>query len=363
MLPPADRRVDTVRMRTWLALAGVVLLAACTGTLPAPPPTAALPAPSASPTPSPTASPRGVRPFERVQPVTLPADSGYLAVDRERIAYAEGTGITVLEVATGQRRTVFQATPGWGVALSSRALRGEVLVLLESRTDGQRTDARVIRLDLRANTRATLDDWSGPFLGGGDTWNPEPPVTNGTDAAWVRITDEQRPFAVDAVLWRGNALTVLRTGTSATWLDLHDDGRVAISTLINANDRAELVVWRAGQVSALGTRVSADGGPARFVGDRVFWALRPGIVARIERGHLIGDGGAAQDVDLGGCAFTGATARHLALACGTGTPSWTLLDPATGARGDAIPSALLVAGPRAAVWREGPAWTLGTLAP
>lgn len=360
-----------MRSRVPLALS-VALLTSCVGdvTLPRPSPSTA-PAtivptavPTAAPSPSPT--PRQLRPFERVATIPGPADGTFFAVDRERVAFVENTTVSVVDLATGQKRSVFQAAPGWGVSLSPRGLRGDVLLLLESRIDGQRTDGRAIRIDLRANTRTTLDEWSGPFLGGGDTWSPEPPITNGTDAVWVRITDEAQPFAVDVVLSRGTAdPRVVRTSRSAAWADLDDGGRIVISTFITSDDRAELVLWRDGQVTSLGTRDTPQGGPARFVGDRVFWAVGPGFVARIERGRLITIGGSAQDVDLTGCSWNGAAARYLAIACGpssSGTYTWSLADPASGTR-ETIPALVLVAGPRAVVWREGTQWWLGTLAP
>lgn len=355
------------------ALLFSLLLSACVGQVSVPgpsaataPPAAATPTPTASvPSASPTATPRSVRPFDRVAAVAGPGDGSFVAVDRERIAFVEGTTVSVIDVATGQKRGVFQAMPGWGVSLSPRGLRGETLVLLESRTDGQRTDGRAIRIDLRGDIRGTIDEWSGPFLGGGDTWAPEPPVTNGTDVVWVRITDEGRPFAVDVMLSRATAAPrVISTSTSAAWADLHDDGRIAVSTFITRGDRAELVIWRDGQVTAVGTRGSPDGGPARFIGDRLFWGIGPAIAARVERGQLITVGGAVQDVAFPGCAWTGATARHLAIGCGTGAgSSFTLLDPVSGVRGDAIAAFQLVAGPRAALWREGSQWWLGILPP
>jgi len=358
-------------IRASLALGLCALLTSCVGNIAtptsSPPATSAAPTATATATPSPTPTPRSLRPFERVVGIPGPVEGTFFAVDRERVAFVEGTTVSVVDVASGQKRSVYQAASGWGVSLSSRGLRGETLVLLESRIDGARTDGRAIRIDLRADTRATLDEWSGPFLGGGDTWNPEPPITNGTDTVWVRVTDETRPFANDVVLARGTAAPrVISTSTSPAWADLDDGGRIAVSTLITRDDRAELVLWRDGQVTSLGTRDSPQGGPARFVGDRLFWALSPGFVARIERGRLITVGGTTQDIDLTGCSWNGGTARHLAIACGpsaSGTSTISLVDPATGTR-DTIPGALnMVAGPRAAVWREGTQWWLGTLSP
>ena len=351
------------------ALTLFALLTSCVGNIatPSSSPTSTTSIPTPTPSASPSATTRSVRPFDRVVAIPIAGEQAFVAIDRERVALVEGTSVSVVDVATGQKRDVYQAASGWGVSLSSRGLRGDTLVLLESRIDGQRTDGRAIRIDLRANTRTTLDEWSGPFLGGGDTWNPEPPITNGTDTVWVRVTDETRPFANDVVLARGTAAPrVISTSTSPAWADLDDGGRIAVSTLITRDDLAELVIWRDGQVTSLGTRDSPQGGPARFVGDRLFWALSPGFVARIERGRLITVGGATQDIDLTGCSWNGATARHLAIACGpsaSGTSTISLVDPATGTR-DTIPGALnMVAGPRAAVWREGTQWWLGTLSP
>jgi len=346
-----------------------LLLAACTSTVTVPSPSpAATPVTTATPTatPTPTASPRQVRPFERVVTIPTPAEQTYIAVDRELVAFVEGSAVSVVEVGTGQKRGVYQATPGWSVALSPRGLRGNTLVILESRTEGQRTDGRAVRFDLQANTRTTLDEWSGPYLGGGDTLVPEPPITNGTDVVWIRITDEIRPFAVDVVLARGAAVPrVISTNASPKWVDLHDDGSIAVSMLTTTDGRAGLALWRDGQVTSLGMRASHEGGPARFFGDRVVWAGNPGFVERVTSAQLIAVGGAVQAIDLGGCWWIGATLRHLAVGCGTGTSvSFMLLDPATGTRGDAIAATSgFFAGPRAAVWREGTQWWLGILAP
>lgn len=351
-----------------------LLLGACVGqtSTPSPSPT---PAPSvttttALPTPSPSANPRSVRPFDRVLTIAIPGEPSFIAPDRERVAYVAAAGdLVVVDVATGATTKVYTPQQGWHLDLDPHGLRGDRLVFGETRTDGQRTDVRVLSADLRGSgaTRIqTLDDASGPFLGGGDTWRPRPPVTNGTLVAWIRVDQDRSPFGIHVVLQlpvQGGP-RVIQSGTSAVWIDLDGAGRLAISTLITAGDRAELVLWRDGQRTSLGVRGSPDGGPARFVGDRVFWAVGPGVVAQTERGQLIAAGGATQDVEFRGCALTGATMAHLALACGTGTSgTFTLLDPASGARGDAIPTFQLVAGPRAAVWREGSQWWLGTLAP
>ena len=372
--------VDTLRMRAALLVCIAIVLEACVGqtSAPSPSPASATPAtttPVATPIPSPSPSPtpRTVRPFDRV--VALPGlgDETFFALDRERVAFIEGTDgihgktLNVLEVATGRKRTVHQTSPGWILTLSPRGLRGDTLVLGERRSEGQRTDGRVIRIDLRANTTVTLDEWSGPFLGGGDTLHADPPITNGTDVVWTRITADRQPFAVELVLARGaTAPRVVSTSTSAAWADLHDDGRIAVSTFITRGDRSELVIWRDGQVTSVGTRGAPGGGPARFVGDRVFWAIGPGFVAPIERGQLITIGGTVQDVEFRGCSWNGATARYLVIACGpspTGTSTWSLLDPVSGVR-DAIPAVQLVVGAaRAVVWREGTQWWFGTLPP
>lgn len=363
-------------MRAAFLVGIAILLGGCVGqtSTPSPSPASATPAtttPVATPIPSPSPSPtpRTVRPFDRVFPLAGIGDETFFALDRERVAYIEGSEgktLNVLEVATGRKRTVNQASPGWTLTLSPRGLHGDTLVFGERRSEGQRTDGRAIRIDLRTNARVTLDEWSGPFLGGGDTLHADPPITNGTDVVWTRITADRQPFAVELVLARGaTALRVVSTSTSAAWADLHDDGRIAVSTFITRGDQSELVIWRDGQVTAVGTRGSPDGGPARFVGDRVFWASGPGFVARIERGQLITLGGTVQDVGFPGCAWNGVTARYLALVCGpspSGTSVISLLDPATDRR-DTVPGSFLVAGPRAAVWREGTQWWLGTLLP
>lgn len=352
-----------------------ILLGACVGqtSLPSPSPT---PAPSETTTPTeiPSASPRptsrSVRPFDRVLTVAIPGEPVFIAPDRERVAYvAAGGDLVVVDVASGASTKVHTPPQGWHVEIDRHGLRGDLLVFSETRTDGQRTDVRVLRADLRDAAVArvqTLDDYSGPFLGGGDTWRPRAPVTNGTTVVWVRVDQERTPFGIHVVVQlpvQGGPRSI-RSGTSPVWIDLDDAGRLAVSTLITAGDRAELVLWRDGQVTPLGTRASPDGGPVSFVGDRVFWAIGPGIVAQIERGQLMAVGGAAQDVEFLGCGLAGATTRHLALVCGTGTSGTsTLLDPLSGSRGDAIRTFQLVAGPRAAAWREGSQWWLGILAP
>ena len=358
-----------------------IVLSACVGptavpgpstTLPAGAPTVPASTPSASSpaTLSPSAAPRSVRPFERV--VALPGltDGTFFAVDRDRVAYIATTGeLLAVDVASGVTTRVHAPQQGWHIELDPHGLRADLVVFIESRTDGQRTDARVLSADLRgtAVTRVqTLDDYSSPFLGGGDTWRPRAPVTNGTVVAWVRVDQDRSPFGIHVVVQlpvQGGP-RVIHSGTSPVWIDLDDSGRLAISTLITAGDRAELVLWRDGQRTSIGMRGSPDGGPARFIGDRLFWGIGPGIAARVERGQLITVGGAVQEVAFPGCAWTGATVRHLAIGCGTATSSSSaLLDPVSGVRGDAIAASQLVAGPRSAVWREGSQWWFGILAP
>lgn len=342
-----------------------LMLAACTSTVTVPSPSpAATPVATAAPTatPTPTASLRQVRPFERVVPLALPPELS-AAVDRDRVAFTDASGLHLLDVATGQRRNVYSVTSGWSLALSPRGLRSDTLVFGLTRIEGQRTDGRVLRLDLRTNAVATIDEWSGPFLGGGDAWRPQPPVTNGSDILWVRVTAEAQPFAAEVMLAAGNTRPrSIWTASSGVWADLHDTGRVAISTLITQRDRAELVYWTAGAISSAGDRPSPDGGPVRFVGNDVFWGEGPGTVRNITAGELIGPAGARRRVDLA-CAWIGGTARHLQLDCGTSQEfSAVLFDPASGAR-EAIATPRLLAGSRAALWREGTQWWLGILGP
>ncbi|MDQ3097154.1 MAG: hypothetical protein M3Q61_03180, partial [Chloroflexota bacterium] len=76
----------------------------------------------------------------------------------------------------------------------------------------------------------------------------------------------------------------------------------------------------------------------------------------------IGPAGARRRVDLA-CAWIGGTARHLQLDCGTSQAfSAVLFDPVS-ARRDAVGTPRLLAGSRAALWREGTQWWLGILAP
>lgn len=356
-------------MRRALLLISLVL-SACVGqtTTPSPSPTPATSVtttPTATPSASPSPTPRLVRPFFRVVPLTLTEAAG-AAIDTERVALIEGPAgarrLEVVDVATGRSSTVYTAAPGWVIELSHRGLRGETLVFTERRFEGGRTDGRAIRVDLGTKTTSVLDEWSGPFLGGGDVWNPEPAITNGTDVLWTRITSDRRPFAVDVVLAASvGPARVLRTSESATWVDLDDSGRVAVSTLITAGDRAQLELWTAGQFRTLGTRPSPEGGAARFVGDRVLWVVGSGIVRRIERIQLVGSDGSLRDVDTGSCFWRGVAGRYVMLGCGSGTNQ--LLDPATGARGDEIASFNQMGAPRAALWREGSQWWLGILGP
>lgn len=370
--------VDTVCMPRSLPLLALqllsVLLTACLGqtSTPSPSPTsparaATAPVAAATPSASPSPTSRSVPPFDLVVAIPGVPDARFLAIDRERVAFIDGTAVMVVELATGQQRSVHQASPGWRLSLSPRGLRGDTLVLGELRSEGQRTDGRAIRVDLRANTRLTLDEWSGPFLGGGDTLHADPPITNGTDVVWTRITADRQPFAVELVLARGAAAPrVVSTTTSAAWADLHDDGRIAVSTFIASGDRAELLIWRDGRVTQVGTRGVPDGGPARFIGDRLFWANGPGFVRRIERGQLITVGGTIQDVEFAGCGWTGVTARHIVVVCGpsgTGTLDFSLLDPLSGTR-TTIPVVNLIPAPRATAWLEGTQqWWLGVLSP
>lgn len=357
--------MNTVAMRL-IPVVGL-LLAACTSTVtvPSPLPTAT---PRATPvttgTPTPTASPRQVRPFDRVVPLALPPELG-AAVDRDRVAFTDVGGLHVLEVTTGQRRSVYPIPAGWSIELSPRGLRGDTLVFGLTRIEGQRTDGLLLRLDLRTNAVATIDEWSGPFLGGGDGWRPQPPVTNGSDTLWIRVTAEAQPFAAEVMLAAGNDRPRrIWTASSVVWADLHDTGRVAISTFITQRDRAELVYWTAGAISSAGDRPSPDGGPVQFIGNDVFWGEGPRTVRDITAGELVGPTGARRRIDLQpDCGWVGGTSRHLHLVCrASQSGSAVLLDPLSGVR-DAIPTPLLMASHGAALWREGTQWWLGTLAP
>ena len=355
--------------RRVVVLALFCTLAACTSTVTVPSPSpAATPGvaavTTATPTPTSTATPRQVRPFDRVVPLTLPPELG-AAVDRDRIAFTDAGALHVLEVTAGQRRSVYPIPAGWGLELSPRGLRGDALVFGLTRIEGQRTDGRVLRLDLRTNAVATIDEWSGPFLGGGDGWRPQAPVTNETDILWIRVTAEAQPFSAEVMLAAGNARPrSIWTVPSVVWADLHDTGRVAISTLITQRDRAELVYWTAGAISSAGDRPSPDGGPVLFVGSDVFWGVGPRTVRDITAGELVGPTGARRRIDLQpDCGWVGGTSRHLHLVCrASQSGSAVLLDPLSGVR-DAIPTSLLIAGHGAALWREGTQWWLGMLAP
>lgn len=310
----------------------------------------------------------------RVVPVTLPAEVG-AAVDRDRIAFVESGSLHVLEVATGRRRSVHALTPGWNLELSPRGLRGDILVFGETRFEGQRVDGRVIRVDLRTGAATTLDEWSGPFLGGGDGWRAQAPVTNGSDLLWIRVTAEAPPFSVAVVVGPGvGTQRVLWTAASPVWADLHDSGRVAISTLVTPRDRAELVYSSSGvtpgsprALSSVGDRPSPEGGPVLFVGRSgdVFWGEGPRIVRNITSGELISPTGARRRIDLGqDCVWVGGTAQLLHLDCGA-SASVVLLDPVSGTRDSiqALQPLQFTASHGAALWREGTQWWLGILAP
>lgn len=357
--------VDTLHMRAALLIALAVLLGACLGATSAPSPSPSAP-PSATATPTASAAPssgppaRQVRPFVRTQAIAIAGEP--IASDRARAAYV-GTGgeLRVVELATGAQKTMHTPQAGWHLGLDPHGLRGATLVFSEGRTDGQRNDVRVMRLDLVTGMVRTLDEFSGPFLGSGDTWRPRAPVTNGSDVLWVRVDETERPFLVSVVLGRaGVAPVVVAKGQSAVWTDLDDAGRVAVSTLITADQVAELIVWHDGRATSLGDRPSRDGGPAAFVGGRVFWAIGPGVARPITSGALLTLTREARALDLG-CPYIGHTARYLLLTCGSGTP--TLLDPLGDERITLPVSPLAYAADEAIAWREGSQWWLGILAP
>lgn len=329
-----------------------------------PTPVAASPTPpaTASPAVSPTASPRALRPFTGVVPISLLGPTT-LAPDRGRIAYLTAAGeLAVLDAGSEQPRVMRRPQDGFLIELDPHGLRGDTLVFLETRTDGQRTDARAMRVDLATNTVTTLDDYSGPYLGGGDTWRPRAPVTNGRDIAWIRVDDERPPFGVHVVLSRSGATgTILSSGSSAAWIDLDDQGRVLISTLIGEGEVAELVLWQDGASTPLGTRPSGEGGPAVFVGEKAFWQRGTGIVARSEGGELIEVGREVRPVEFVACGAAGAVGRYLLLYCYPGIEV-ALLDPVSAERFE-LPGINHVAGARAVAWREGSQWWLGTIAP
>lgn len=354
-----------MRIRAALALPLSAVLVSCVGNIATPtasPATAPPASATAGASPAPSAAVRQLRPFERVVPVAIPGDPPYVAPDRERVAYVGADGaLSVVEVGTGQTRKVHSPQQGWYLELDPHGLRGDLLVFRETRTDGQRTDARIVKVDLRTGLATTVDDFAGPFLGGGDTWRARAPITNGSDILWVRVDDSERPFLVSVGFVRGAAApAVLSTGSSAVWIDLDDTGRVLISTLITPDQVAELVVWREGQRTPIATRPSGDGGPAVFVAGRIFWAIGPGIVRPISRGALIDAGGVSQTIDLD-CGLFGNTVRYLAIGCMSGGPGVTLVD---GATGDRIVTAFgRHAGGRAVAWPEATQWWLGILPP
>lgn len=358
-------------MRTFRAVLALVLcaLTSCVGSLttPSATPTATLTsAPSVTPgttTAAPVASPtpRQLRPFERVVPISVVGESIYVAADRERVAYVGATGeLNIVDVAARQTKKVHTPPPGWHVDLDPHGLRGSTLVFRESRTDGQRTDVRIGRIDLRSEQLTTLDEFSGPFLGGSDNWQARAPITNGVSVAWVRVDDDRRPFGIHVVLQLAvqGAPRAIQSGPSAVWIDLEDSGRVLISTLISPDQLAELVVWRDGERTSLGTRPSADGGPAVFVAGRVFWGVGPRISRPSLQGALIDLSGRSEALDLG-CSWFGETERYLVIGCqGAGT---TLVEALTGAR--TITGFGQFVGRAAIAWREGGQWWLGILAP
>lgn len=366
--------VDTLRMRAALLASIAVVLGACVGQTAVPSPSATA-APSATATsPAATASPtssavtRQLRPFERAVAVAIaPGDPQQVAPDRERVAFVGADGaMNVLEIATGQTKKVHSPQQGWHLELDPHGLRGQLLVFRETRTDGQRTDARIVKVDLRTGLATTLDDFAGPFLGGGETWQPRAPVTNGEAVLWIRVDDSERPFLVSVGFIRDAASRreVLSTGRSAIWIDLGEMGLVLISTLITPDQLAELVYWSGGHPTPVATRPSAEGGPAVFVGDRMFWAIGPGIARPIERGALIEPFGRSQTLELGTagqpCLWQGSTARHLMLECRF--PGQIIfVDIRTAER--IVTGFGRHAGAQAVAWLEGTQWWLGILGP
>ena len=359
-----------MRVRRTLTFFVPMLLAACVGNIatPAPSPTGTAPArdsgsaATSSPSAAPTQSPPVPPPFASVVP--LPAQPVYIAFDRGRVAYIPETGeLIVLDVATGAARTVHRPQQGWHLELDVDGLRADTLVFLESRTDGQRTDGRVRQVDLRSDVVTTLDDFSGPFLGGGDTWRPRAPVTNGVTTAWIRVDQDRAPFGIHVVLQlpvQGGPRAI-DSGTSAVWIDLDDRNAVAISTLITSDHVAELVLWQDGRRTSLGTRPSEEGGPAHFVDGGVFWQQGPGIVIHVETGAHIVQGTGVKAIDFSGCGITGTTQDHLVVLCQSGA---ALLRPTTGVRTPLPPGTAHRGVGRAVVWRGvGTQWWLGILPP
>ena len=361
-----------MRIRAVLAIITPLLLASCVGNIATP--TASLPATTpvpissspatSSPSVAPTQSPPVPPPFASVVP--LPAQPAYIAFDRGRVAYIPDTGeLVVVDIVTGAARTVHRPQQGWHLELDVDGLRADTLVFLETRTDGQRTDVRVRQVDLRFDAMATLDDFSGPFLGGGDTWRPRAPVTNGVTTAWIRVDQDRAPFGIHVVLQlpvQGGPRAI-DSGTSAVWIDLDDRNGVAISKLITSDHMAELVLWQDGQRTSLGTRPSEDGGPVFFVDGGIFWQQGPGIVAHVETGaHIILPRGVIKTIDFRGCGITSPTLEHLVLVCRDGA---ALLRPTTGVRTPLPPGSAHRGVGRAVVWRgDGTTqWWLGILRP
>ena len=361
-----------MRVRVVLAFIASLLLASCVGNIATPTasPAATTPAPTSSspatssPSVAPSQSPRVPPPFTSL--VALPAQPLFIAFDRGRIAYIPETGeLVMVDIATGAARTVHRPQQGWHLELDVDGLRADTLVFLETRTDGQRTDARVRQLDLRFDAMATLDDFSGPFLGGGDTWRPRAPVTNGVMTAWIRVDQDRAPFGIHVVLHlpvQGGPRAI-DSGTSAVWIDLDDRNGIAISKLISSDHEAELVLWQDGRRTPLGTRPSHEGGPVFFVDGGMFWQQGPGIAAHVETGaHITVPRGVAKAIDFPGCGISSTTPQHLVLLCRDGA---ALLRPTTGVRTPLPPGAAQRGAGSAVVWRgEGSTqWWLGILPP
>src|SRR5687767_6386702 len=101
----------------WLIVCA--LLPGCVAQVPTPSASPSLgtsPVPGTSaPAATASAAARSIRPFDRVIPLVGPVDTSGVAVDRDRVAFVEGTTVSLVDVASGQKRDVHQATPGWNI--------------------------------------------------------------------------------------------------------------------------------------------------------------------------------------------------------------------------------------------------------
>src|SRR5438552_1957454 len=140
------------------------------------------------------------------------------------------------------------------------------------------------------------------------------------------------------------------------WIDIDDNGRVAIATLAAPLAGAatptteELFIYEDRALRRLGTRAVGDSGIPISFADAIGWTLGTGSVRRIDGVEIVPlAGGATRTIrPESGCVYTGRTAAEIVTICPSGA---RLFDVASGAVRSGPQSRVVLASRHALIWR------------